>query len=137
MTEPVDWPDIEARTLDLVAVHLAEVAPGATSAIGVPTDWTAASGVHVQVAQDSPLRPTAAVEAVAAALVRVTVWAPSTSEAKRAANALWGRLLAHDGTPPIAGVDPSVGPFPAQDPDTKAELASFVVDVTVRSVPLT
>lgn len=137
MTEAVDWPDVEARTLDLVAGHLTAVAPSATSAIGVPTDWTPASGVHVQVAQDSPLRPRVAVEAFASALVRVTVWAPSTSEAKRVAARLWGRLLAHDGTPPIAGVEPSAGPFPAQDPDTKAELASFVVDITVRSVPPT
>lgn len=136
MTVAVDWPDVEKAALALLDAHLPAVAPSATSAIGVPTDWTAASGVHVQVAQDSPLRPTAAVEAVAAALVRVTVWAPSTSEAKRVSCALWGRLLAHDGSAPVAGVRPSMGPLPAQDPDTHAELASFVVDLTVRSVPI-
>lgn len=136
MTEAVDWPDIEARTLDLVADHLATVAATATSAVGVPTGWTAASGTHVQVAQDSPMRPGVAADVFASALIRVTVWAASTTEAKRVASKLWGRLLAHDGTPPVAGVEPSAGPFPAHDPDTLAELASFVVAVTVRSVPL-
>lgn len=122
----VTYPDVEQAAKDHLKTDLAD--EDCTVGIGLPTTWTTANDPHVQVACDGTpgdLHPIAQ-----QSTIRVTVWAKSTSEAKRLANLAHGYLLARGAYSKLTGL------LPAPDPDHKAELASFTVRATVRSTPI-
>ena len=131
MNAPLAFPDPEKAVRTLLSTL---IAPPATVAIGVPTTWTADADPHLQVSWDGTRVPTHRL--IAHALIRVTAWATSTSTAKALALDAEARLCAHDGTGAISTIRPATGVMPARDPDTRAELASFSVRVTFRSIPL-
>lgn len=124
-------PDVEKAARALLA-ELTD--PPTTVGIGVPQAWTPESPPHLQVGWDGTRTPPHRI--VSRALIRVTAWASSTSTAKDLALVAEARLCAHDGTGPISTIRPATGLLPARDPDTGAELASFTVSMTVRSIPL-
>ncbi len=135
-------PDAEKAVRALLTAAMAS--PTCTVAIDLPADWTPgvpgdpsrpASPPHVQPQWDGT--NLAGHQITATATVRVVVWAATKSLAKDTAARAQALLLAHDGTPPISTVRPGVGPVPARDPDTRAEMAWFTVRVTVRTTPLT
>lgn len=132
MTEPLRFPDVERSTKDLLD---ALTPPPITVGIGVPNAWTTESATHLQVGWDGTL--VAASRLIATATIRVTAWASSTSAAKAAALDAHARLCAHRAGSGISLIRPGVGPMPARDDTTHAELAWFTVRVTVRSTPLT
>jgi hypothetical protein len=124
-------PDVEKAARAL----LSELTPSPTTVgIGVPSDWTKDSPDHLQVGWDGTRTPPHRL--TSQALIRVTAWASSTSQAKDLALDAEARLCAHDGTGVISTIRPATGVLPARDPDTGAELATFTVSMTVRSTPL-
>jgi hypothetical protein len=128
---PLVFPDVERA----VRALLDELTPAPTTVgIGLPDDWTIGSPPHLQVAQDGTLVP--AHRITAKVLVRITAWAESTSVAKALALAAEARLTAHAGDGSLGTIRTAAGMFPARDQDLGAELASFTVNVTVRSAPL-
>ena len=134
MSLAVTFPDAELVTKNLLRDLMALHEPEVTVAVGVPTDWTPASPAHLQVVWDgTPLRTH---PVIAHATVRVVARATTTSEAKRLAGLAEGLLLAHGGGDGIASIRPLAGVLAARDPETRAELASISVRVTVRSIPI-
>lgn len=137
----VTYPDVERAVVDLLADLLADEDPVPTVGVGVPTSFAVGAQPHVQVALDGSVGlPHPIAER---STVRVTVWHPptspsgrgSTTAAKALAQLARGLLLAETGDT-VAQVLPGAGMFPAYDEDTRAELASFTVLVTMRSVPI-
>ncbi len=132
MKTPLVFPDTEKA----VRVLLDSLTPAPTTVgIGVPDGWTSASPTHLQVAQDGTAVPSHRI--TARVLVRITAWAASTSAAKDAARVAEARLTAHAGDGVIVKITTAAGMYPTRDRDTGAELATFAVNVTVRSAPLT
>lgn len=131
MTDALRFPDVEraAKTLldDLTP-------PPSTVGIGVPESWTEASPIHLQIGWDGTLVNQSRL--IATATIRVVAWAAEPTQAKTAALDAHARLCAHRGGGGINLIRPGVGPIPARDPDTGAELAWFTVLATVRSTPL-
>lgn len=127
MKTVVDWPDVESLAVDLIDSY----ALAATVGVGVPTSWTAGSGPHIQVALDGT--PVVVSPIYVRATIRVTVWDDQITEAKALAGHLQGLMHAHMGGYDITAIQPLTGTFPARDPDTGAELASFTVAAAVRS----
>lgn len=135
MSKPlVVYPDPEVAAVDLVQTLMTLEGESGTVAVGVPEDWTPATGTHVQVAWDGT--PELAHPVVAFPTVRITVWAAEPSEAKRVALLLQGHLLAHVGGT-LRNIRPLTGVLPAQDPATRAELATFTVRCATRSTVIT
>lgn len=134
MKPAVTYPDPERAIRDLLAGLLDDHDETATVAVGVPADWTTASGSHVQVAWDGT--PTQQPPIVIYPTIRITAWSASTTEAKRLALLCQGLLLAHTGGGSVGAIRPLTGVLPARDPDTRAELATFTVRATVRSTPI-
>ena len=132
MTDPLRFPDVERLVRDL----LDTLTPSPiTVGIGVPDAWATTSPTHLQVGWDGTI--VASSRLIATATVRVVAWAPSTSAAKSAALDAHARLCAHRAGSGISLIRPGVGPMPARDDTTRADLAWFTVRVTVRSTPLT
>lgn len=140
MKTTVTFADPEIATKDLINTWL--TAP-ASAGIGIPANRPSAgvAPAYVQVAWDGTPVET---EIIQTALIRITYWAAkradgksSTSEAKRGAIDLRGRLLGYQDGAVISDISRGLGVIPGRDPDTGNELASFAVRVSVRSTPLT
>ncbi len=130
MTRPlVTYPDVERQAVDDLTDDLAELGESASVGVGVPPNWTADDGAHLQVDCDGT--PVDRHPVAQFSTIRVTAWAASPTEAKRLANLAHGLLLARLPYSPLTGL------LPAHDPGHDAELASFTVRATVRSEPIT
>lgn len=128
------YPDPEVLIVDHLTTLLAGHLPaGATVGVGVPGNWRPTSPAHVEVAWDGT--PSITHPIVANATVRIVVHAASTGAAKSIALDVQGRLLA-GGWPDQFSVKPLTGVLPERDPNTRAELAAFTVQVNARSVPI-
>lgn len=124
-------PDVERAVVDYLTAALA--ARGNTASVGVviPTIWNQDSTPFVQVALDGT--PTIHYPISAEASVRITAWAYKTTDAKALVSLCEGLLLsAYLGGYSIARVKSLASVLPARDPDTLAQLAFIVVDVTTR-----
>lgn len=126
------YPDAERVIVDYLADALADAAETATVAVGVPDGWTPTDPPHVQIAWDGT--PSGEHPIFARCTIRVTVHAATTTEAKRLAGVAQGHLLAHPGGAGVATTVQLTGISPLRDPDTRTELATFTVRVTIRSV---
>lgn len=135
MTHPaVLIPDVERLVIDyLQAIRGTHFPAGATIGVGIPATWTPAAPAHIQIVSDGT--PTMTWPIVASPTVRVVVRAASTTLAKSIAAMAMG-LLCAGGWPPSFSILPLTGVLPASDPDTRAQLASFTLRVTVRSQPI-
>lgn len=126
MTKPVAVPpDAERVTIDYLTSTLASRGQDVTVGVNLPTAWVKGTKPHVQVALDGT--PEIQYPILWLASMRVTVWHESTTTAKALAALCQGLLLAHPGDSMTAGCLPGTGVLPAQDPDTKAQLASISV----------
>lgn len=134
MKPRVTYPDVERATVDLLADLVVAREPDVSVGVGIPTDWTVEHDPHLQVSCDGT--PTLDHPIVAHSTVRIVAWAATTSRAKELANLAHGLIVAHDGAPPVAGVSTLTGLLPARDPETRAELASFTVRISIRSTPI-
>lgn len=125
------YPDVERLVVDWLTEELAANGETVTVGVPVPSTWTKTATTsptpHVQVAVDGVDTSGHPIRAVHT--VRVTVWASSTTTAKRLAWLCHAFLC----TSVDANVRPVSGPVPGRDPDTRAELATFLVSVAVRS----
>lgn len=140
MTKPlVTYPDVEA----LVVAYLAAEVPAydgptdhPTVSGDLPSEWTAATPSHLQVAKDGTFTDDHPI--AVHATIRVTAWSQRATRADELANLVFGLLCAHPGTGGISAVRPLTGPLPARDTEhLDAELCSITVDVAVRSTALT
>jgi hypothetical protein len=93
--------------------------------VNLPTTWVKGTKPHVQVALDGT--PEIDYPILWRASVRVTLWHESTTTAQDLAALCQGLLLAHPGDSLTSGCLPGTGVLPAEDPDTKAQLASISV----------
>jgi hypothetical protein len=124
MSKPlVDYPDPEHVVVDYLADQLVE-----TVGVGVPDTHTRTSPAHLQVAVDGqtwehPIRTSA--------LIRLTAWAPTRTEAKALCAEAVGLLLSQQQWP----ARPVSGPIPTRDPDTGTELATASLRVGMRTTP--
>lgn len=130
----VTFPDVERLIRDLLEELITPHEPDVTVGIGVPTDWTPTSPEHLQVVSDGIPERTQPI--VAHATVRLVARAASTSRAKAIAALGEGLLLAHKGGGGVSVIRPLAGVLPARDPDTRAEIASVSLRVSVRSQPI-
>lgn len=131
MKPTVTYPDVERAVRDALATAIAPYEPTVTVGVGVPSDWTIMSAPHLQVALDGT--PGMAHPVYAYSTVRVVAWAASPTEAKALAWLAHGLLLAQR----VLAIAPLTGLLPARDTETRAELASFTVRVSTRSVSVT
>lgn len=118
------YPDVERQMVD----DLTEDLEDCTVGIGLPDGWTTGSDPHVQVACDGTPRDFHPV--AQQPTMRVTVWAKRTTDAKALAQLAHGYILARGGYTQLLGL------LPAHDIEHDAELASFTVRATARSVPI-
>lgn len=123
----VTYPDAERIAVDDLTADIADLDETATVGVGVPADWTRDSDPHLQLAIDgtSDDHPIAQRHTL-----RVTARARDATEAKRVAHLAHGLLLARHQYRALTGI------FTTRDPDSGAELASFTVRATVRSIPI-
>lgn len=122
----VTYPDVEEMAVDHLAADLEDL--DCTVGIGLPATWSTESDPHVQVAFDGT--PTDEHPIRQRSTLRIVVWAATTSAAKELANLAHGLLLARHPYRPLTGL------LPAHDDEHDAELASFTVRATVRSIPI-
>lgn len=125
MRPRAEFPDIEVDVADVLDDLLAD--EECSTGVGLPDEWKPTDPPYVGCAWDST---EAIAQVLAFATVRITVWASSTGEAKRLARLTHGLLLERPEARPLAG------PFPARDPQTRAEIASFTIRWSARSVPI-
>lgn len=130
MSKPrVTYPDVEIMVVDFLTPLFSDLTVG----IPVPAEWVktkageAGSPNHIQVAVDATDMRNHPVSA--SSVVRITVWAQSATMAKSTANTVqsWLTSTAEFACEPLTGI---VGTL---DPDTRADLATFTVRVSVRS----
>jgi len=126
----VVFPDAERVVVDYLTKALADRSEDVTVGVGVPSSWTSSQKRHVQVAWDGT--PSLTYPAAARATVRVTAWSSSTTASKDLAGLCQALLLTHPGGGGVGNVREGTGVLPAQDPDTKAQLASITVRVSLR-----
>lgn len=129
MTDVLQFPDPEKATRAILA---ALYPSGVTVGIGVPDGWSVGDTPHLQVALDG--MDTRTGRAIAHAVIRITARADDTTAAKYLALQAEARLCAHPGGNGIISFRPRVGIIPTRDPQTRAELATFTLRATVRSV---
>ncbi len=130
----VTYPDAERIVRNYLAAELAAVGETCTVSVGVPPNWTPASGNHLQVDLDGT--PTGTHPVIVRATVRLVAWAANTTEAKRLAALAQGLLLAHPGGGGISSTSFLTGVLPARDTHSTAEIAATTTRVTVRSEPI-
>lgn len=124
------FPLAEAAAVDYLTAALSARGESATVGVNLPGGWSTASPVHVAPASDGIPGYTYPVSA--SALVRVTVWAASTTAAQRLAALCLALLMAHPGDQNVDSVSDPIGPTPARDPDNGAPIATFTVQVHLR-----
>lgn len=128
--------DAERVTIDYLTAALLAHGQDVTCGVTIPTTtWTSTTKSHVQVAWDGT--PESVYPVMDRATVRVTAWAYTTTAAKTLVGLCEGLLLSHPGSPEIGSIKPLTGTLPAQDPDTKAQLASISVRVNLTRSVLT
>lgn len=120
----VTYPDPEHLVVDDLTLLLED--EDCTIGIGLPTDWTTDSDPHVQVALDGT--PIDDHPIAQRCTMRITVWAHAPTAAKELAQLAHGLLLTLQPYLPLTGL------LVVPDPDHDAELASFTVRASVRSV---
>jgi len=126
MTKPVAVPpDAERVAIDYLTAALASRWHDVTVGVNVPTSWVKGTKPHVQVGLDGT--PEVEYPILWRASLRVTLWHESTTTAKALAVLCQAILCAHPGSAQVASVQALTGVLPAQDPDTKAQLASVSV----------
>lgn len=137
MKPVVTYPDAE----ELVVTFLGGIyRPAHTVGVGVPRGFGKGSKRHLQVAWDGtpsgvhPLAENATIRVVAHVPPESNHTEPSQTDAKALASEARGLLLAGPWPDGISNVRHLTGTFPAIDPQTKAALASFTVQVRIRSV---
>src|SRR5690606_17111937 len=128
------YPDAERVVRNYLAEQLTDLGEICTVRVGVPSNWTPATGTHLQIALDGT--PTGSHPIMVDATIRLVAWAANTTDAKRLAALAQGVLLAHGGGGGIARTAFLTGVQPARDPSTRAEIASTTTRVTVRSTPI-
>lgn len=120
--------DPERTVVDILTTLL--TGEDCTVGVGVPETWAPTSTPHVQVACDGTAART---QVSARHSMRIVARAGSTSEAKRLALLAEGLLLGwHDGV----SFRSSIGLLPARDAQTRAEMASVTLAMTVLAQPI-
>jgi len=119
----------------LIVDHLSPLLPAATVGVGVPSARPVPAGEvlpsdHLQVVWDGT--PIVEYPVLARATVRLVAWAQTTSDAKALADTAQALLLGTPAPVGVASIRPITGIVPARDPDSRAELASFTVQVNLR-----
>lgn len=128
--------DAERVVIDYLAAALLAHGQDVTCGVTIPTTlWTSTTKPHVQVAWDGT--PESFYPISDRATVRVTAWAFTTTAAKALAGLCEGLMLSHPGSTQVGSVRPGTGILPAQDPTTKAQLASISVLVNLLRTVLT
>ena len=128
--------DAEHVVIDYLAPLLAAHGQDVTCGVNIPTTtWTSTTKAHVQVAWDGT--PASFYPVMDRASVRVTAWAYTTTAAKALVGLCEGLLLSHPGSTEVGSIKPGTGTLPAQDPTTKAQLASISVRVNLNRTVLT
>lgn len=127
--------DAEHVVIDYLAAALLARGQDVTCGVTIPTAWTTTTKPHVQVGWDGT--PESIYPIMDRATVRVTAWASTTTAAKALVGLCEGLLLSHPGSVEVGSVQGLTGTLPAQDPATKAQLASISVRVNLRRTVLT
>lgn len=129
-------PDAERVIVDYLTEQLAARNNLTPVGVGVPPGWTLGSGDFVQVELDGT--PVSEAPVAWRSTLRVTAWSASRSKAKDLAALCEALLMAHPGdrVTGCSGCLPGTGVLMAQDPDTKAQLASVTALVKLRGIPL-
>lgn len=123
-------PDAEHVVIDYLAATLLAHSQDVTCGVNIPTTtWTSTTKSHVQVAWDGT--PESLYPVMDRATVRITAWAYTTTAAKALVGLCEGLLLSHSGSTEVGSIKPLTGTLPAQDPTTKAQLASISVRVNL------
>jgi len=120
-------PRAEAVVSDYLIPLLTAHGQDVTCGVNIPTTWVTGTKPHVQVALDGT--PIVQYPILWRATVRVTAWATATTVAQDLAGLCEALLLSHPGSTSVAGILTGTGILPAQDPTTKAQLASISVIV--------
>ena len=120
--------DPERFTVDMLASLL--TARGRTERVGtdLPSSWTTASPIFVQVAHDGT--PTMDWPVRVVSVVRVTVWSAAKGEGRDLAALCMGLLLSQP------GFSESTGLLLAKDSTTRGRMASFAVLLSQNTAPL-
>jgi len=131
VSKPLTVPrDAERVVRDYLLAALVARGQDVTCGAYIPTtSWTSTTKSHVQVAWDGT--PESVYPILDRATVRVTAWAYTTTAAKALVGLCEGLLLSHPGSPEVGSIQPLTGTLPAQDPATKAQLASISVRVNL------
>lgn len=127
-------PDGERLAVDYLETLLPAYGQDVTVGVDLPSSWTVKSKPHVLVGMDGT--PTGNPPALFNTVIRVSVWAPSTTAAKALAGLCQGLLLAHQGQPGWDGCRFGTGVLAGSDPDSKAPLASITVIAKLRGLPV-
>lgn len=131
----VEYGDAQSFVIDVLLDRLDQFDTTPDVGRSLPPTWKVGSTPFLKVDLDG----SALVQPVfELSTVRVTAWVAPTSSgvaasptmAKQLAQRARGLLLAE------GPITPGAGLFPAFDPDHKAELMSFTVEVRLRSVPI-
>lgn len=134
-------PDAEKLVRDYLKPALISRGKDVTVSSNIPATWNplpiseGGTKAHILVALDGT--PSAVYPIVSAASVRITAFASGSTEAKTLATLCQGLLLAHSGGGGISGIGYLSGLLPAEDPNTKAQLASIAVRVKLHYSVLT
>lgn len=125
-------PDVELLVVDVLTDQFAGVAD-VDVGINLDADWTPTSKPFLLVAWDGSSNFLSIVAAFCP--IRVIAFAASTAEAKRLAAIAQGLLCSYTGNE-ISGFKATGGPLPAQDPDTRVDIATVALRATVRTIPI-
>lgn len=128
MSVLVTFPDVERVIVD----HLDGLVTPPVS-VGVPSGWqpTTDTPIVIEVASDGV--PVAQWPIVQYVTVRVVARGRSTTAVKAAAAEAQALLLATPWPSDVSSIRFLTGILPARDPDTRVEVASFTVEVALRS----
>lgn len=124
---PVVFDGLEFIVADWLRPQLAVLVPDVTVAARIPAGRTSGSAPHVLVACDAV--DGADWPIAQRATIRLTAWAADSDSAQRVAARAVALMLMHPGDSDIASVLPLLGVTPADDPDTKAPIASGTVEI--------
>lgn len=124
---PDEYGDLERALVDYLTPLIAGLPgfAGATVGVGLPTGWSTGSPPHVSVFDDggTEARSWTGDPLVETATVRVTAWANTPTRAKTLARLARRALLEYPARPGARVVA-------AQDPDSRAPIASGTITIT-------